>query len=162
MGQEKTIPEVHMQTLPDYPATVRRDETGNIITTAPGSQKRTKNHTHQSSIDESASRGSDLIHKEEPEISQEKQLEKLKKETLASEGMTVNSSIQKEQEDGKFKVYGMNNAAAEFNQIVKDKQRKNKFKTKIKDWSIRQDLKKIKQQELQQELQDRIEKSLTK
>ena len=36
-GQEKAIPEVHMQTLPDYPATVRRDETGNIISTAPGS-----------------------------------------------------------------------------------------------------------------------------
>ena len=77
------------------------------------------------------------MHKEEPEISQEKHLEKQKRETLVSEGMTVNSSIQKEQEDGKFKVYGMNNAAAEFNQIVKDKTRKNKFKPKIKDWSIR-------------------------
>ena len=47
-------------------------------------------------------------------------------------------------EDAKFKVYGKNLAADEFNSIVKEKN-KNKYKSKITDWTLRQDLKKIKQ-----------------
>ena len=138
-----------MQTLPDYPATVRRDETGNIVSTAPKGQNRQKNDTRNSSIEDSASRSSNLQNQDDSDNQPERHLEKLKREALASEGMTLgSSSVQREQDEGKFKVYGMNNAAQEFNQIVKDKNRKNKFKPKIKDWSIRQDLKKIKQQEI--------------
>ena len=42
----------------------------------------------------------------------------------------------------------MNNAAHDFNMIVKEKKRQQKFKPKLRDWSIGQDLKKIKKQEL--------------
>ena len=46
--------------------------------------------------------------------------------------------------EGKFKVYGKNSAAQEFNTIAQENQKKGKYQPKINDWSLQQDLKKLK------------------
>ena len=75
----------------------------------------------------------------------ERQYDKLRKETLTAADLmrTGYSNNRGQADDGKFKVYGKNLAAQEFNSIVKEKQ-KNKYKAKVGDWTLRQDLRKIK------------------
>ena len=75
----------------------------------------------------------------------DKQYDQMRKETLTAADMMRSgySNNRGQLDEGKFKVYGKNLAAQEFNSIVKEKQ-KNKYKSKITDWTLKQDLRKIK------------------
>jgi len=153
-----------MQTLPDYPATlqnsVRRDATGYNVVAAPeasntnDSTVRTRPSNQQKAIIDAKNHASrlenerprdkdsacgDCVGEDNGKLAMEMQYDKMRKETLTAADIMRNgySANRGQAEDGKFKVYGKNLAAQDFNSMVKQKKQVNKYKSKIHDWSLR-------------------------
>ena len=148
LGHAEHLQEYQMQTLPDYPVsmqhTVRRDTAGNVISTAPDalntndSTLRTRLSNQQQAIANARQRAShlekersrsrespcgDCTGEDNGKLAMERQYDKLRKETLTAADLlrTGYSNNRGQADDQKFKIYGKNLAAQEFNSIVKEK-----------------------------------------
>ena len=132
--------EAKMQTLPTYPRSTR--------TGGPSAEARQRAHQQ---ILESRQRGSemDCADCRDPDKGKrqaDRAYQQMRKETLTAADM-LRSGYNHNRGNfnvGKFKVYGKNSAAQEFNTIAQENQKKGKYQPKINDWSLQQDLKKLK------------------